>query len=162
MITLRPATRQDRATIVAISQSAYWCNFRELEPDAWGVPGYRKAVRAMQVREAAEYGNTITIAEMDGTPRGWGRRAPDENEITEMWVHEDWQGKGLGTALLTRFIADMRSQGLPEAWIETHRRNAGAIRLYERMGFRPDHETVRISERLGREIPIIRLRQVFS
>ncbi|WP_052161692.1 GNAT family N-acetyltransferase [Hoeflea sp. BAL378] len=159
MPTLRPATPSDIPAIIAISQSAYWSNFRDLEPGAWDHPGYRELVRDMHRTEARDFWPDITLAEFDGVAGGWGARFRGRNEISEMWVHADFQGKGAGTALLRRFLEGIAAEGHPEAWIETHRRNAGAIRLYRRVGFVPDHEVSRVSKGLGRDIPLIRLRR---
>ncbi len=159
MLHLRPAIKSDISAIIAISASAYWSNFTWLEPDAGETPGYRDLVRQMHEREAAEYWPSIIIAEFDGKAGGWGGRFPKANEIAEMWVAAAWQGKGAGSALIARFLADIAAEGHNEAWIETHRRNTGAIRLYERMGFSIDHETQRWSKGLKRDIPLVRLRQ---
>lgn len=159
MLTLRPATENDILAIRAISDSAYWSNFHWLEPDAWDHPAYRGLVVEMHEREAGDFWPDITIADFDGLPGGWGARFTGKNEIAEMWVHEDFQGKGAGSALIRKYLSDIAEEGHPEAWIETHLRNEGATRLYQRMGFAPDHEILRFSKGLGRDIPLVRMRQ---
>ena len=53
-------------------------------------------------------------------------------------VHPDWQGKGLGSMLFGQLIEAARVLAPPVARIELFARegNAGAIRLYQRMGFK--------------------------
>ncbi|MEI9991068.1 MAG: GNAT family N-acetyltransferase [Rhizomicrobium sp.] len=52
-------------------------------------------------------------------------------------VHPDWQGKGLGTLLFGQLIEAARAMTPSVTRIELFARegNAGAIRLYERLGF---------------------------
>jgi len=157
LLTLRPATENDIAAITAISQNAFWSNFPALEPGAGNHPGYRELVSERHQAEARDFWPDIVIAEFDGLPGGWGARFRGRNEIAEMWVHTHYQGHGAGTALISHFLGDIAREGHHDAWIETHLRNAGAIRLYQRMGFVPDHERSHPSRGLGRDIPLIRM-----
>lgn len=159
MPSLRPACEADVPSITAIVQSAFWSNFILLEPTASENADYRESVRERHEQEAKDFWPDIVIAEFDGAPRGWGARFAGKNEIAEMWVHADFQGRGAGAALLREFLDDIAGEGHPEAWIETHKRNAGAIRLYERLGFAIDHHRMHFSAGLGRDIPIVRMRQ---
>lgn len=159
MLALRPASEADIPAIVAISQSAFWSNFNQLEPGAWEQAGYRDTVRARHQREARDLLADITIAEFNGQPVGWGARFAGKNEIAEMWVHVDFQGRGAGSALIRKFLTDIAGEDHDEAWIETHMRNQGAIRLYQRMGFAVDYDKIHFSNGLGRNIPLVRMRQ---
>ena len=53
-------------------------------------------------------------------------------------VHPAWQGRGLGTLLFGQLIEAARTVSPPVARIELFARegNSGAIRLYQRMGFK--------------------------
>lgn len=77
----------------------------------------------------------IFVAELGGEIVGWGAREGKPNYISDLWVHPDHQGKGVGRALLLHFCELMTAEGLATARLDTHARNAGAIRLYERCGF---------------------------
>ena len=46
------------------------------------------------------------------------------------------RGRGLGTRLLEKTLHGFREAGLTRAYLEVTARNTGAIRLYERFGFR--------------------------
>lgn len=158
MPNLRPATKAEIPAIIAILHSAFWSNFNRLEPGAWDDVSYRDDVRVRHEREVLDFWPEITIAEINGVPGGWGARFAGKNEIAEMWVHADFQGKGAGSALIRKFTDDIKDEGHPDAWIETHRRNVGAIRLYQRMGFVIDHEKTHFSKGLVRDIPLVRMR----
>ncbi|MDV5168002.1 GNAT family N-acetyltransferase [Photobacterium rosenbergii] len=82
------------------------------------------------------------LAEIDGKIVGQAGMAIEQNPRRRhvagfgMAVHDDYQGKGVGTALLTELV------DLAENWIGVTRieltvytDNAAAIALYERLGF---------------------------
>lgn len=79
---------------------------------------------------------------VDGdVPVGYGGLRPVESrlaagEVKRMWVHNDWRGTGLGTALL-RSLEDIALQlGYREVVLDTNGALSEAIRLYERAGYR--------------------------
>jgi GNAT superfamily N-acetyltransferase len=48
----------------------------------------------------------------------------------------EWQGKGLGKALMLRFLDDLRRRGVPGVELHTADRNLKALPFYEKLGFR--------------------------
>lgn len=50
-------------------------------------------------------------------------------------VHPDYQGKGIGTALLTHVISQIRMEGGTQLWCDAR---VSAIPFYERLGMKPD------------------------
>jgi len=54
----------------------------------------------------------------------------------EPWHHPTHRGLGLGTLLLHRALSGFRSAGLRRVYLEVTSQNSGAIRLYQRLGFR--------------------------
>lgn len=162
MLGLRAATEADIPAIVTIVQSAFWSNFHWLEPGSLEDEDYREIVRQRHEREARDFWPDITLAEFDGKPGGWGARFRGRNEISEMWVHAEFQGMGAGAALIRKFLKDIAGEGHQDAWIETHGHNQGGIRLYRRTGFAIDHEKLHFSKGLNRYLPIVRMRQSLS
>lgn len=69
-----------------------------------------------------------------------------ENLIEDLYVLPECQNKGYGTRLL-RF-AMQKCTGRPALWILEN--NAGAERLYKRMGFRPTGAKTQITEKLSK------------
>jgi GNAT superfamily N-acetyltransferase len=63
-------------------------------------------------------------------------RGPGEFEVAKMAVTESCQGLGIGRRLLEHTIAQASSAGATRLYLETNRKLAGAIRLYEFAGFR--------------------------
>jgi len=60
----------------------------------------------------------------------------DVAEIHEIVVHPNWQGRGIGTALMKKALDYARSRGkkIVELWVGV--RNERAIRFYKNLGFR--------------------------
>ena len=66
-------------------------------------------------------------------------------KLDDVTVHPDWQGKGVGAAMLTELRDHLREEGITRIDCGCHRDNEGAWRFYERLGFVPLNE-----ERLAR------------
>jgi len=60
---------------------------------------------------------------------------PGEFEVAKMAVTESCQGAGIGRRLLEKTIAEARAAGATRLYLETNRKLAAAIRLYESVGF---------------------------
>jgi len=58
-------------------------------------------------------------------------------KLDDVTVHPDWQGKGVGGAMLEALRSHLRGSGMSRIDCGCHRDNAGAWRFYERLGFRP-------------------------
>ena len=76
---------------------------------------------------------TSEETELDDTWRAGARVA----EIETMSVAPAERGRGVGTALLERIDAELAAAGVRDVLVGAMATNDGAIRLYERYGFRP-------------------------
>jgi putative acetyltransferase len=61
---------------------------------------------------------------------------PGEFEVAKTAVTESCQGLGIGRSLLRMAIAEARAAGATRLYLETNRKLAPAVRLYESLGFR--------------------------
>ncbi len=59
----------------------------------------------------------------------------DEIHINNLAVLSQYQGQGLGTALLQHVLQAGAARGAERATLEVRRSNTPALRLYERLGF---------------------------
>jgi mycothiol synthase len=59
--------------------------------------------------------------------------------IQNVGVLPNFRGRGLGTALVRQALLSFAELGLEKAYLEVTAENAGAYRLYERLGFVPVH-----------------------
>ncbi len=76
---------------------------------------------------------------------GVGPDPSDETEavIISMWVSPDARGQGVGERLARAAIDFARELGFPAVKLEVVDTNVAAIRLYERLGFKPNGVTAR-------------------
>jgi ribosomal protein S18 acetylase RimI-like enzyme len=65
------------------------------------------------------------------------RTGPLVAEIETLSVAPEGRGQGLGSALLDRVDAELEAVGIADVVVGAFAANAGALRLYERRGFRP-------------------------
>jgi hypothetical protein len=66
--------------------------------------------------------------------------------IQNVGVTPAHRGRGLGTRLLYEALAGFRRAGLQHAYLEVTAQNTGAVRLYERFGFRVVRTLYKVSE----------------
>jgi len=84
-------------------------------------------------------GGRIFFAIRNGEPIGCCAliaMGPGEFEVAKMAVAPSHQGGGIGRVLLKQVIAEARATGVTRLFLETNRKLAPAIRLYESVGFR--------------------------
>jgi ribosomal protein S18 acetylase RimI-like enzyme len=79
---------------------------------------------------------TSEIILVDGEPAGWiyVNETPDEVHLAEIMTLIEMRGKGIGQSVLREVLADADSKGKPVRLL-VNVSNAGAIRLYQRLGF---------------------------
>ena len=59
------------------------------------------------------------------------------------------QGRGLGQLLVYRVLAAHDVSAEHPCWLNVSSRNAPALKIYRRLGFKPQHETCRFSAPRG-------------
>ena len=63
--------------------------------------------------------------------------------VTNVSVSPLWRGHGLAAALLDRGLRHAKEQGFARLELKVDRRNAAAVRLYEKQGFQADETSGR-------------------
>jgi hypothetical protein len=56
--------------------------------------------------------------------------------VQNLGITAQHRGSGIGTHLLHRALVGFRESGLPKVYLEVTAQNSGAVRLYQRLGFR--------------------------
>lgn len=149
-VTVRQTTEDD------------WATWRDLRlralqdtPTAFGSTYEREAAfteadwrsRAGGLSNAAARGDGTTgpslLAFVDGAAVGMGggyRDLPGWLHVIAMWTDPAWRGHGAGRAVLEQLMAWSAAEGL-RVHLDVETTNAGARRLYERLGFVATGET---------------------
>ena len=87
-----------------------------------------------------DLGGAILIAEHNGEAVGTVGLVTGHGdgviELIKMSARTDFQGKGIGRALMEAAIAKSRDMGAVQIWLETNTKLAAAIALYRKVGFR--------------------------
>jgi ribosomal protein S18 acetylase RimI-like enzyme len=139
IVSQRPSTRADETFVrQLILKSAE----EELMAASWPEPmrshlleiQYSGRIQSLRSRFP---GIVEKILLADGVRAGWFAKADLENEIRwlDLIVAVEWRGHGVGTAVLTSEIEEANRRRKP-ARFSVSVMNIGAIRLYERLGFR--------------------------
>ncbi len=107
-------------------------------------PAYGEAWTRRQIEDALTFpGTHLLLADAGGAMPAEGaaaagfalsRGAADEEELLLLAVHPQWRGKGVGGALLARFVEAARARGAKRLFLEMRDGNE-AQSLYRRSGF---------------------------
>ncbi|WP_232700318.1 GNAT family N-acetyltransferase [Halobacterium wangiae] len=68
---------------------------------------------------------------------GHATLVPDSGETYELaiFVHQDYQGAGIGTRLIEALLGHGQAHGVEYVWLTVERWNRPAVALYEKVGF---------------------------
>lgn len=85
----------------------------------------------------------LFIIAPDGRPAAFciGWMHDGKGQVEPLGVHPDFQGAGLGRAILAEGLRRFQQQGATEAFVDSWSGNDVAIELYESDGFRAAHES---------------------
>ena len=93
----------------------------------------------------------VWVASEDGQVSGFCLTEPEQNSmwIESVAVEPARQGRGLGQLLVYRVLTAHDVSVEHPCWLNVSSRNAAALKIYRRLGFRPQHETCRFSATRG-------------
>lgn len=132
---LRPATEADREFFYELNRAT----MRDYVVATWGA--WDEDFQRRYFDEHFVTGGT-DIVEIDGRPIGIRRveQRSDAMFLAEIQITPDWQGRGIGSALVREVLTDAEQRGLPLT-LQVLRVNERARTLYERLGMRVTGET---------------------
>ncbi|UWG46699.1 Acetyltransferase (GNAT) family [Halanaeroarchaeum sp. HSR-CO] len=84
-----------------------------------------------------EEGSKNVVAVSDEAVVGHATLVEDDDDGYELaiFVHQDFQGAGIGTRLLRTLLGYGQSEGVEKVWLTVERWNRPAVKLYEKVGF---------------------------
>ncbi len=125
-ILIRPATMSDIDTIFDIRTSVKENHLSRVQLTALGIT---TAVIADLIKTTP----CVWVAEINAHVCGFAIADQDEGSIFAMFVHPDFEAKGIGTALLKK-AEDFLFQSFHDIWLETDRKSR-AYTFYTRQGW---------------------------
>lgn len=104
---------------------------------AQGIPPSKEPAIRDWLDAITTSGNLTVIAEHEGDVVGHGMLVSDEDGGYELalFVLQDYQGAGIGTALLRTLLGLGSDRGVERVWLSVERWNEPAITVYEKVGF---------------------------
>jgi [ribosomal protein S18]-alanine N-acetyltransferase len=148
-------------------------NAREADVDVLAEIGFRAWEKAMEaigemtdMRDSARSAFlnfaqsswlTISVIEHNGYVSGWAAREHLDELISDFWIDPQYQGQGLGKALLEEVEAEILRQGFETARVETHAQNSEAIGFFEKHGFRINWLSIAYSPKIDRDVQSVGL-----
>lgn len=153
-LALRPVTDADRPFLVGLYGSV---REPELALVPWDAAAKRAFVEQQFAAQDAHYrehypGASLDVVEVDGEAAGrlYVHRGPRDVRIMDIALAPAYRGRGLGSRLLARLIAEADAAGRKLS-IHVEGDNP-ARRLYERLGFRRagEHGVYLLLERVAR------------
>jgi len=93
------------------------------------IPDFMAALRRAFLFTVARWGDELIGYQ-------WCEKVEEHGHLTRLAVRPDWEGKGVGTRLLTEAMVSMVRAGATWITLNTQEDNVRSRRLYERHGFR--------------------------
>jgi len=139
MPSFRPIRPEDDAAVAAIIRKV----MPEFGADGPGFAIHDPEVDHMYAAYSVPGAAFFVVEEEDGQVLGGGGIAPLEGgepgvcELRKMYFLRSARGKGLGEALLRQCLEAARTLGYRTCYLETLTGMDQAIRLYQKLGFKP-------------------------
>lgn len=166
---IRIARANDAAVLAAIGYRAWEDKLSVWTHGHDDVDAIRNNARIAYETFTRDYWSAIRVAEEEGTVVGWGARehpgdVPDhrDNAVSDLWIDPDFQGRGIGTALLTALEDEIRALGFATALLETHARNQSAIAFYKARDYRVKWLSTKYSASLDRDLEKVGMEKAFD
>ena len=147
-VAIRPYKPEDKERLVFF--------YANLSPEAlkWGLPPYdRERIERWTSNLAhrtilLSFHQDRTVGHGHVFQQSWNERLKGNGELI-IYLHQDFQGVGLGTAMMLEIIGLSRKKGLHRLVLSVVADNRNAIKLYEKVGFQ--HEGLRREDYLGED-----------
>ena len=148
-IPVRQATLQDAKLLTDLAYKTFWDAFHDHPKNApHDLADYMRSAFSEEhiAGELSDPDSVFFLAEIDGTPAGYAKlifesTEPDiiaewPVELSRLYSHQKFLGKGVGQALLDACLARAQEAGRDVIWLGVWEYNPRAQRFYEKNGFR--------------------------
>lgn len=132
-LNLRSPARADAAAVAALGRAAWEARIAPLVG--------RRAATALRAlapfeRILDEAGRPALVAELNGRIAGFALADPAAAYVADLWVGPDFEGRGVGSALLRAMERLLAERGVGEAQLVTLAANLRARAFFGRTGWR--------------------------
>lgn len=147
-MNIRQASTEDAKLLTDLSYTTFWDAFAHHPKNAPDDLDHymRQAFSLEQIsEELSEPGNLFLLAEIDGEPAGYaklifeniepGITAEKPVELSRLYSHQKFLGKGVGQALMDACFESAKDKGCDVMWLGVWEFNPRARRFYEKHGF---------------------------
>jgi ribosomal protein S18 acetylase RimI-like enzyme len=148
-IHIRPATFDDAKLLTDLSYTTFWDAFAHHPKNAPDDLAYymRQAFSVEKIEvELVDPSSRFLIALIDGKPAGYSKLIVDNIEpgitaerpveLSRLYSHQEYLGKGVGQNLMDACFDRARTDGRDVMWLGVWEYNPRAQRFYEKNGFR--------------------------
>lgn len=148
-VSIRQASQDDARLLTDLSYTTFWDAFAHHPKNAPDDLNHymRQAFNSDQIAaELAEENSIFLIAEIEGKPAGYaklivgsiesGIEAKHPIELSRLYSHQEFLGKGVGQNLMDACFERADSEGHDVMWLGVWEYNPRAQRFYEKNGFR--------------------------
>ena len=105
------------------------------------VPVWQNSYSALQL--ALKQAVLASVVERRGQIIGYqiSTATPMGGHLARLAVHPDWQGQGIGYAVLHDLLTKFKQRGAATITVNTQQENIASLSLYQKFGFRPTDES---------------------
>jgi aminoglycoside 6'-N-acetyltransferase len=144
--TIRPATPEDEPAMTEIQHSSA-IHHATIDPDRWRMQSLEEGIQSRRYWHRRQPRSEGLVAVADGRVVGMielylkrpqdltGAHLPRIKVDLGLAVAPEWRGRGVGTALMRAAEDWARAHGAERMVLDLNSANAGALRLYERLGY---------------------------
>ena len=133
-INIRPARAHDSEAIARVVKESWLATNRRFLPE----DSAKAVMHGDRLAEiTAMHWQSIHVAELDGAVVG-AVGANDQGHMWMLYVLPDCQGLGIGSALYSAAIDNMRKSGTRKAMLEVLAANESAVSFYRTRGWVPE------------------------
>ncbi|NSZ66056.1 GNAT family N-acetyltransferase [Agrobacterium tumefaciens] len=108
-----------------------------------------------------QLGPQILVAEYQGKAAGIGASEHGDNQISDIWVAPEFEGRGAGWLLIRALERQIADRGFAEAFIHVTAANGRALGLYRHLGYRDVWQRSEFDPILEATLEKIRLKKIF-
>jgi GNAT superfamily N-acetyltransferase len=149
-VVLRQARADDLRAIIGLLAADQLGATRDTPPADGDLAPYQRAFRAIDADPAhllivAEAGGEVVATLQLSFLPGLARRGALRAQVEAVRVREDYQGNGLGAAIMTWVIDEARRRGCVLVQLTSDKTRIRAHRFYERLGFTASHEGMKLA-----------------